>query len=464
MSRKSSQTLRIVREQGLLQAIVYKLEKKGLIAAYKNEGILGLLNILINRNKHWYYSLSNPQWRENLWVKPFWTQFYKLPQNYSYINLGSHGVGYAAWLEMCRICNLAPMDLSVYHRIDFARYYREVSKQQQGKVFGITLDKSYQDSLRIKILSKLHKKVPVFCLVRDPISVIKSHANAFFLPYLRYGGGGTTDVLPYSALEIERIKERCVTDCFLFLLKLHSSWTKTRSHFCYTSSVEQVRNATQEVYYIDMQEIMTSQSSHCVFQKICEILQVPPPQDASAFDISFSKESFLYYGFPYWHTFQELDIPIIYVCGKGVQDFLEIGRVRIVDSRARKDLLCDSESSQTTRDYIMKFGIAKRYQSRLQNILSNQELIQKIHNTAQEYHNCLQVRERLCDTHKVNEKYILVFLRQNTTWMQKLYQVLQYEVSGVKLMRPDIVATWKWYLEFEILYKQMETLSVQERQ
>ena len=186
-AKRPSRGLKILKEKGLMSAIHYKLRKKGFTAAYKNEGLLGLLVTIINRKQSWYYRLENPCWRENLWVKPWWTQFLSLPQGYSYISVGSHGVGYAAWLELCKLCGLNPTDLSVYHRIDFARYYRKIHEKQNGVFFGLTLDRSYLDSRREKIMSRLQKRVPVFCLVRDPISVLKSHANGFFLPVLNTG-------------------------------------------------------------------------------------------------------------------------------------------------------------------------------------------------------------------------------------------------------------------------------------
>ncbi|STQ86552.1 DUF2972 domain-containing protein [Helicobacter muridarum] len=418
----------------------------------------------MNRNRNWYYSFDNPTWKENLWVKPIWTQFYKMPQNYSYINIGSHGVGYAAWLEMCKVANLCPMDLSLYHRIDFARHYVRVAKEQSG-IFGITLDKSYQDSLRKKILSKLQRKVPVFCLVRDPISVIKSFGNVFFLPYLRYGGGDTFSVTLdkknreiENLQEIENLKLRCINDVFIFLLDLHPGWTKTRPHLCYTSAPEQVKNATKELYYFDMQSIVTSKQSLQTFRNICEILNLPKPQDESLFDISFSKESFLYYGFPFKHVVRGLDIPIIYTnTWNLVSDFLEMGKIRIVDSIIRKDLPI-VEQAQYSNDYIMLFGIQSKYKTQYYQILEDENLMKNITDAAQEVHNQLEVSDLLCRKHRIDEQYVLDFLKKAPKWIQKLQHLLQYEVSGVLSRRPDIVANWKYYLEFEEMCKVLDKL------
>ncbi|HEB7728142.1 TPA: DUF2972 domain-containing protein, partial [Campylobacter jejuni] len=48
-----------------------------------------------------------------------------------------------------------------------------------------------------------------------------------------------------------------------------------------------------------------------------------------------------------------------------------------------------------------------------------------------------------------DEKYILHYFKNNIKDRQILKQILDKELSYIKQHRPDIVASWKYYQEFE---------------
>lgn len=106
------------------------------------------------------------------------------PQRYRYIMLASHGVGRNAFWYFLHLCKAYPMnkfDITCISRICFFSY---------RKIYGIVIDRNIShlpDAM--KFIQKLNKKVPVFCLVRDPISIIRGGVNMRLANNILNGGG-----------------------------------------------------------------------------------------------------------------------------------------------------------------------------------------------------------------------------------------------------------------------------------
>ncbi|PAF45180.1 hypothetical protein [Helicobacter sp. 11S02596-1] len=119
----------------------------------------------------------------NTFVFPQWTKFLKMPQDYSYIIVGSHGVGFVALLTFFERIKANPMPIdNLYRSTDPALLIKSYAKKHRHNLYGISLDKIYMDSHRQKILSKLKHPVPIFCIVRDPICTLRTLTHAFILP------------------------------------------------------------------------------------------------------------------------------------------------------------------------------------------------------------------------------------------------------------------------------------------
>ncbi|EIX1492312.1 DUF2972 domain-containing protein, partial [Campylobacter jejuni] len=67
-------------------------------------------------------------------------------------------------------------------------------------------------------------------------------------------------------------------------------------------------------------------------------------------------------------------------------------------------------------------------------------------------HNTLDKLEKL----KLSEKDILSFLIQRQEYRLKLKEILDKELQIIKEHRPDIVASWKYYQEFEQMCKELD--------
>lgn len=91
------------------------------------------------------------------------------PQNYEYILLGGHGLGMTAMFHYLKKIGARPEEILSYEIVRPFIFYRNFS--------GMVLDKAPLNNQSQKILKTCTKKVPVYQIVRDPISIIKSNIN-----------------------------------------------------------------------------------------------------------------------------------------------------------------------------------------------------------------------------------------------------------------------------------------------
>lgn len=131
---------------------------------------------------------NNHQFKYNIFVSSHWTRFFSMPQDYSYIIAGSHGVGFVAFIKYMQNLGANPMTLdNMFARSDYVLLARKQAQNYKGKFYGLSIEKAYIDNTRKNILSKLNHKVPILCLVRDPISIFRTHTHNALMPKLVYG-------------------------------------------------------------------------------------------------------------------------------------------------------------------------------------------------------------------------------------------------------------------------------------
>ncbi|PAF45182.1 hypothetical protein [Helicobacter sp. 11S02596-1] len=111
-----------------------------------------------------------------------WTNTLK-PHRYKYVMLASHGTGRNAFWHFLQSCGAYPMrkfDVCIMDRTAFFSW---------RKIYGIVCDRDISHlPATLKFISKLDHKVPVFCLVRDPISIIRGGVNMTLASNLLGGG------------------------------------------------------------------------------------------------------------------------------------------------------------------------------------------------------------------------------------------------------------------------------------
>ena len=56
----------------------------------------------------------------------------------------------------------------------------------------------------------------------------------------------------------------------------------------------------------------------------------------------------------------------------------------------------------------------------------------------------------------IYEKDILKFLKHNPTLSLKLNKIIKKDIEEIKIHHPDIIASWKYYQEFEKMCEELE--------
>ena len=59
---------------------------------------------------------------------------------------------------------------------------------------------------------------------------------------------------------------------------------------------------------------------------------------------------------------------------------------------------------------------------------------------------------------QIKEEQILIYLKENKILRKKLKQILDEELAHIKIHRPDIVASWKYYNEFEKICEELDKI------
>ncbi|EQA3826486.1 DUF2972 domain-containing protein, partial [Campylobacter jejuni] len=70
--------------------------------------------------------------------------------------------------------------------------------------------------------------------------------------------------------------------------------------------------------------------------------------------------------------------------------------------------------------------------------------------------NILEKRIKYIQKNKITAEQVLVYLHKNSELKKILKQILDEELIHIKQHRPDIVASWKYYQEFEKMCKELD--------
>ncbi|ENA9378178.1 DUF2972 domain-containing protein, partial [Campylobacter jejuni] len=73
-----------------------------------------------------------------------------------------------------------------------------------------------------------------------------------------------------------------------------------------------------------------------------------------------------------------------------------------------------------------------------------------------EFVNKLKIKIDLKKEHLINEKEILLFFKENKSVAKNIEKNIKEELDHIKQHRPDIVASWKYYQEFEKMCKELD--------
>ncbi|EHP2225405.1 DUF2972 domain-containing protein, partial [Campylobacter jejuni] len=114
---------------------------------------------------------------------------------------------------------------------------------------------------------------------------------------------------------------------------------------------------------------------------------------------------------------------------------------------------------------ISKYFINKKYykdffiamsQVEFEKLYQNSYLFDKVKIYIQHLCKNIDKQINLENEKKIKEKDILLFFKEHSFYRKQLKSILDYELQHIKQHRPDIVASWKYYQEFEKMCKELD--------
>ncbi|EPV9390008.1 DUF2972 domain-containing protein, partial [Campylobacter upsaliensis] len=295
-----------------------------------------------------------------------------------------------------------------------------------------------------KSLQLLSSNFPLLILVRDPISVFKHLINhqsgssrkknvfdlnddyALLIPDILYTS---------TSYENEKYKGEKSIAPNLENLHLHSG----------TMVFDNVRKtiAHKEVFYIDMQEIMP-QNAFKTFTNLAKKFNFTPPnpKEKDFYKIMHNTGGLV----------AILDFKVM--LDKEISIFVDSAKTR---RYLNQNFMNINEEILGLDPENFKLCIEKRHYDLL---LEKNELYEKTKHYLKGLYEYYLKRVEIEKKKLLNEKQILEYFKNNKTLALKFKKAFDIELEHIKTHRPDIVASWKYYKEFE---KMCEELGSAER-
>ncbi|MBW1429965.1 hypothetical protein AT913_07700 [Campylobacter jejuni] len=373
-----------------------------------------------------------------------------LPDNYEFVWLCSPLSGHAAmtmYLELCEvnICRYIHHDPFIIYSNIFMQLLNNPLKYNVIAYIDYTHVYVSREDLE-RFLNLLNKNKPVLYLVRDPISRLKTGLN-----HINF----KVNKLDRFDLDtpIERVLDR---ETYYFESPLPTC-DHIKTYWIYAESFLRLKFLTQffkieKITYLDMTSIKPEYAYHTFSQlnALYHFRQISKNlfHDTVVYDMLGSF----------------LSIPLI-LCVD-----LENFGINYTDSRIIEILI-------TTRQFfkLHKINNYKKINSVLfkdnlpfENLIfcipkeqfvyleNNLTLIKCIQSYLEEFISKMKVKFDLKAKCLICENQILAYLKNNQTLMRQWKKIFDQELIDIKQHRPDIVASWKYYQEFEKMCKELD--------
>ncbi|ECL1867813.1 DUF2972 domain-containing protein [Campylobacter jejuni] len=403
------------------------------------------------KEKHPYPSLLNPKKLNdenekinynNIPAELAWEMNLPLPDNYNFIFLVIHGAGTTAMTYYLRLCSIEMnrhYGDPIYQYLD--SYKRLLIKTSYNVLVLAGRDYGMKKEIK-KFYSLIAKEVPALCVLRDPISILKPIVNHFGV---------------FDSKQIKDDIEIFRDIKFLFNIKIP---------YCHIDkdgsiSLEVLREFSKEydnynilnnriikniitIFYITMDEIKAN-NAFSTLKKMSKIFNFQEPKDEDIYAIlnfTNSANDFLdYYFFP--KTFF------------------------IIQNGNKVLFILEKESNKGDEFYncIKYFTDIKMFHDKRVGVyLKNVDFL-KLKNSADWDKICKYFKDffiKLEDFYihergkLKTERDILYFLKENKDIAFAFKNKFDEDYMHVKQTRPDIVASWKYYQEFEKMCKELD--------
>ncbi|ELP8580008.1 DUF2972 domain-containing protein, partial [Campylobacter upsaliensis] len=365
-----------------------------------------------------------------------WEMNLPLPRRYEFVFWGSHGVGnfgLSTFLKKLNL-NLVYYTCQQDSSIDYKNIYKELICKDLTHYLSIrnftTNNKFFQ--LLPPQISSLH-------LVRDPISVLKHHIN------FNWKGKNYISIIPFGTsckdIMCNRIgyvpvkkgptSENPSLECIERLLDNSRSVV---FHDAILYKTLKNANALRDIYIIDMSEIINNRA----FETMTQL--------AKKFNFNFPKiEDLNFYNtnIGSYNTLLPINIKL--------RKEYEGNIIFCLHCKARASIMNMVNCAELIGLKHEKFSIFvdQVYLKDFREYLVSKQNLNSVKKYVNDMIKALNLQKEIEDKKKFNENDLLKFFKENKNISQKFKNILDEEMALIKQNRPDIVASWKYYKEFE---------------
>ncbi|ENO0087577.1 DUF2972 domain-containing protein [Campylobacter jejuni] len=374
---------------------------------------------------------------KNIPAELAWEINLPLPDNYEFVFLSAGVSGHAAMVKFLEDCNCRLFSKYSHRGNNIFGAYCDQYAFLNKKDFNILTFFEYgivDYKLKSKFIGLFNSKKRVLFLVRDPIERLKSRINHIapnkFAIYDFNLNSNVKEIVNvkkyYSKNGINDFPDINILENLL-----------TFNFFCYKLLIDFFRKS--HIFYIDMEEIKPAKA----FDTMCVLA------DKFGFKRPVDKINFSHIVFD--------DTIGYFPMRLHVEDMIII----ITTLLRAKQMRQSKEYINFTKEF---FDKPLKYEN-LGIFLKPQEFGRlkqdsKLFDVTKRYlNNFIEALEERIDLEKAKlfkEKDVLNYLKENKELRVKLKNILDKELVHIKQHRPDIVASWKYYQEFEKMCKELD--------
>ncbi len=399
---------------------------------------------------------------KNIPAELAWEMNLPLPDNYEFVYplFGLSGGG--ALSSFFQKCGLN-MHYD-FHRSFLKSYYLNYNlfKERHRNNILYYTEWGLNTLYREKFLSLFLKKVIILFLVRDPISRLKTAVN-------HHTNNPDKDVRLFNLSsdfnKILNCKKYGTSIVGKFanapMIEYLNFWFFTDRWFLYNSLLSSIRNF--EVFYIDMEEIKPAKA----FDTMCDLANkfgFKKPTDKKFFEGVMNGD---FLGIlPFTLYIHSKDIDNVYSLMKSYENLSSLKdndsiHLQITSTNLVEFYKQSKEYINFTKEFFDKplkyenLGIFLKPQE-FERLKQDSKLFDVTKRYLNNFIEALEERIELEKAKLFKEEDVLNYLKENKELRVKLKNMLDKELVHIKQHRPDIVASWKYYQEFEQMCKELD--------
>ena len=429
------------------------------------------------KTNHPYPPLLNPQLLkdenssihyQNIPADFAWQSNLPLPSGYKFLFLMMSHSGHSSMVRYLKQCGVSIMGdhdgvIPKHYQFNYNALLKKEPTVINFTAYG-TMGEDYYEDL-YKYIHLINPKIPVLCLVRDPVARLKTSLNNHFgKSNIRYFFKENDDLTGLENRFVYPISQK-----YAFKDRVEAGLTAANT-FKYSELYQKMLAlGFNNFEFLDIQKITEPKDIFDLMAKLSKTYDFPPPKNIDDFNFRIKRS---YLGM----------FPLLYEIG-GITFLLTPNKWQKIENNKMfgmnlqyiERLLYElHESAFVSSNEKEEFEASKmlgldlswfnEFESGIyiyakkecfENIYKNIELIkQRMNIFINKIKEVMSIEKQRRMT---NELELLEFFKTHPRHRQLFKIVIQKEIELVKTHRPDIVQTWHYYLEFEKLCQQFNS-------